>query len=848
MKGLAKDSVLGATLRVALLFVLGDVILDLLLNTSVLSGAEVSRSVVTVTHIGKDLLLGLVVGSILYVLLRREARERTAFEAALRDSEERYRLLFEWSIDGILLTSPDGSILAANPAACRMLGRSEQEICQMGRNGIVDPTDGRLASGLFERAASGSATRELRLVRQDGTMFPAEVSSALFVDREGNARSSMIIRDITRRKQVQEALAASEERLSLLVKGVPAILWTTDTELRYTSIQGAILTAIGVVPDQMLGRRVGEVQPGTDTEVKWVIEMHRRALAGESVSYETSWRDRYYQTLVEPLRRADGAVSGCIAVSMDITARKHTEDALRASEIRFRTVFEGAPIGIALEAPDGRVLEANPALQRMLGYSRSELLNMRDQDYAHPNPGETGVDLVEHHGNGGPGPDVTDRQYHRKDGQVRWGRVTTTPTPDAPGQTQYKIVMSEDITEQVTSYRLMEQRVNERTRELAGLLEISQTIASTLDPTQLLGLILDQLKRMVDYSSASLFTCDDGDTLIMEAYRGAVPSEPAAQLRIVLTDPDARRAVLRQTQPLIIADLMDESPMARWARHAIGEHLLVSVADVHAVMWVPLVVKQEVIGGMGITHTQPGYYSERHGVLAQAIANQAASAIVNARLFKQAQGLAAIQERQRLARELHDSLTQSLYSLTLLAEAAVRQAQTGNQDMVQGYLGRIGQTAQQALKEMRLLVYELRPAALSQDGLAGALQHRLEAVEGHTNINARLVVEGVLPRLPATVEEGLYGIAQEALNNALKHASATNVIVRLLDDGERIRLEVSDNGSGCDPESMDRGGGLGLSTMAERAALLGGALSFHSEPGSGTTVAVTLPASAIDQE
>lgn len=848
MKGPVKDPVLRATLRVTLLFVLGDVILDLLLNASALSGDGVSPWVLTVSHVAKDLLLGAVVGSIVYVLLRREARGRTAFEATLTESEERYRLLFESSIDGILLTAPDGSILAANPAACRMLGRSEAEICRAGRSGLVDPSDGRLSGNLTERAALGGATGELRLVRKDGTTFPAEVSSGLFTDREGNPRSSMIIRDITRRKQAQEALAASEERLSVLVKGVPAILWTTDTDLRYTSIQGANLVAIGIKPEQMLGKRVAEVQPGTEDEVKHVLDMHRRALAGESVNYETSWRERHYQSLIEPLRGADGAVCGCIAVTLDITARKRTEEALRASETRFRTVFEGAPIGIALETADGYILEANPALETMLGFSRAELLSMRDEDYARPSAALPDGELSTQPMDGGAAPDGMTRQYYRKDGQMRWSRVTTALTPDGVAGAYYKIVMSQDITEQLAAYRLLEQRVAERTRELSGLLEISQTIASTLDPTQLLGLILDQLKRMVDYTSASLFTCDDGDTLVMEAYRGAVPSEPAAQFRIVLTDPEARRAVLRQTEPLIISDLQDGSPLSQWARQAIGEHLLVSAADIRAVMWIPLVMKHEIIGGMGITHAEPGYYNERHGVLAQAIANQAASAIANARLFERAQGLAAMQERQRLARDLHDSLTQSLYSLTLLAEAATRQAQAGNQDMVQGYVSRIGQTAQQSLKEMRLLVYELRPAALSQDGLTGALQQRLDAVEGHTNINARLEVEGNLPPMPAAVEEGLYGIAQEALNNAIKHASATRVTVRLFDDGGSIHLEISDNGRGCDPDSPGRGGGLGLNTMAERAAMLGGTLNLQSIPGSGTTVAVTLPASAFIQE
>ena len=149
-----------------------------------------------------------------------------------------------------------------------------------------------------------------------------------------------------------------------------------------------------------------------------------------------------------------------------------------------------------------------------------------------------------------------------------------------------------------------------------------------------------------------------------------------------------------------------------------------------SIMWIPLVVKQKLIGGLGIGHEEPGKYTERDAGLVQAIASQAAVALENARLYEQAHELAVMHERQRLARELHDSVTQSLYSLSLMAEAARRLVAAGNKDRGMGYLVRIGESAQQVLKEMRLLVYELRPLMLERDGLASALKQRLETVEG----------------------------------------------------------------------------------------------------------------------
>jgi signal transduction histidine kinase len=213
--------------------------------------------------------------------------------------------------------------------------------------------------------------------------------------------------------------------------------------------------------------------------------------------------------------------------------------------------------------------------------------------------------------------------------------------------------------------------------------------------------------------------------------------------------------------------------------------------------------------------------------------------VENARLHEQARALAVVRERERLARELHDSVTQSLYSLTLLAEAGQRLIGAGDRERVEEYLGRLGEIAQQALKEMRLLVHQLRPLVLKREGLVGALQERLDAVEKRAGIDARLLVEGT-GVLPAAVEDELYRIAQEALNNALKHAAATLVKVTVRAEAEDVSLLVEDNGRGFDLQSAGSGGGIGLVSIRERAEKLGGSLKVVSAPGNGTTVSVSL--------
>ncbi|MGC9346578.1 MAG: GAF domain-containing sensor histidine kinase [Anaerolineae bacterium] len=276
------------------------------------------------------------------------------------------------------------------------------------------------------------------------------------------------------------------------------------------------------------------------------------------------------------------------------------------------------------------------------------------------------------------------------------------------------------------------------------------------------------------------------------------------------------------------------APVRTWFGH-IGRHY-------RAAMSVPLEVKEEIYGTLGFYYTAPHEFTDEARRLAVGFASQAALAIENAHLRLQAEQVAAraavLQERGRLARDLHDSVTQSLYSLTLLSEAARRLAGSGDLDKVQEAIGRLGEIGQQALKEMRLLVYQLRPSVLRREGLVRALAYRLETVERRAGIEATLVVEGPVDLSPSS-EEQVYHIVQEALNNALKHAAATGVTVRIASQ-ERLTVEVADNGVGFDLERLSEEHGIGLTSMRERVESLGGELTLISSPGQGTRVVISL--------
>jgi signal transduction histidine kinase len=202
----------------------------------------------------------------------------------------------------------------------------------------------------------------------------------------------------------------------------------------------------------------------------------------------------------------------------------------------------------------------------------------------------------------------------------------------------------------------------------------------------------------------------------------------------------------------------------------------------------------------------------------------------------QAEELATAKERNRLARELHDSVAQTLYGLTLQAEAASRKLSIGQTNEVAEYLREIRESSQQTLQETRLLIFELRPPILEKEGLVQALRARLESVESRSGLKMQINLQEV-GQLPAEVEAGLYGISNEVLNNVLKHAHATEIKFSLEKRSDRIVLEISDNGIGFDPASADSQGGLGLKGMRERAEQFGGALQIQSN-AQGTMVMV----------
>jgi signal transduction histidine kinase len=257
---------------------------------------------------------------------------------------------------------------------------------------------------------------------------------------------------------------------------------------------------------------------------------------------------------------------------------------------------------------------------------------------------------------------------------------------------------------------------------------------------------------------------------------------------------------------------------------------------------VPIVAREEVIGAFYLTEkTDAGCFDEADRELIELLAAHAAIAITNARLYERSRELSILSERNRLALELHDAVTQKLFSLNLAAESAATLL-ARDAEAAQRQLERVRALSREALDELRSLILGLRPADLEHDGLEEALRKEVAMVSRVHGIEVKLSARSV-PGPDAPRDAQVLRIANEAVHNAVRHAAASHVTVDLHGGGDALlALEVTDDGHGFDPGEPElRSRHLGLTSMEERAAELGGRLAIISTPGSGTTIRLELP-------
>jgi PAS domain S-box-containing protein len=521
-----------------------------------------------------------------------------------------------------------------------------------------------------------------------------------------------------------------------------------------------------------------------------------------------------------------------VELSLQMAKHQQAEMSARQNEERFRNLADNIQEGLSI-IENGKLVYNNERVCEIFGRCPEGDLRQRIRDFATPEEATRINALLTK-----KSPSELQYWIRRPDGKLRCIRERYSTVRSEESRRLF--IVTSDVTERVQAYQNLEQAVGDRTRELSTVLEISQRIASTLELEPLLNLILDQIASIIPYNGAAVYTLEEDSRLKVAAYQlPNMPSLPPS-LSLSLEHAGRFRPVVTEKRVLVLEDVRGEPPLAR-AYQAAGIPVSPKTFDYsHSWIGIPLLLRGQVTGLLSLTHEQPGYYTETHARLAQAISHQIAIAIENARLYEQAQDLATLEERNRIARELHDSVTQLLYAISLYSTAASRATNKGNVQQVQDNLTEIKDNAMQALQEMRLLILELNPPLLQKHGLVAALKASLESIESRAGLETELRSDGV-GRLPRAIEPDVYRIAMEALNNLVRYARAKKVTVDLQTRTNWVILDICDNGVGFDLEHVRNGGGMGIHNMEQRAHRLGGRLEITSQPGDGTRIRAEIP-------
>jgi PAS domain S-box-containing protein len=749
-----------------------------------------------------------------------------------------------------------------------------------------------------------------------------------------------------------------EPRLRLILEQVPAVIWTTDRELVLTSVLGSGLAPLDLRPEQLVGRSAADIARGS-RDAPTVLETHRRALEGESATFESEWGGRMYDNWIEPLRGADGAIIGCLGLSLDVTERKEIEQelhaahdeleirveerteqlaeaneelhayaeelrlqqewlqvrnrelndsyrALEAEQQRYQDLFDFAPDGYLVTDLYGVVLEANRAACELLGLRQEFLIGKPLLIYGAPEE-RRAFDRHLSRLRSGVVSEIRnwDMQVQPRDHTPVDVSIAVTIVSDAPGQVSSLRWLVRDVSERKRAeaalkkaHDELEERVRERTAELersnqelqaevARRVQVEEALRRSLDEaarSRRLLLALSQAARAVQRAR----TIDEVYQAIEDEVRELgydtmvfILSEDRAHLAAAYVSfgPAAVRAIERllgcalqdyrfPLQPhefyrWVIAEgktvfsAQSEVPLAEALPPPLRSQAgrLTALVGVRESIIAPLRVRGETMGLLIVTGAG---LAEADVPAVNAFADQAAVAIENAQLLaevgRQKRELEKLsvrliraqdEERERIARELHDEMGQSLTAMSINLAAVEKGLPPDPGPSIQDRLAETHWLIDQTLERVRALALHLRPGMLDDLGLVPTLRWYLNGFAQRLGIEVEFEAVNLAERMAPELETALYRVIQEALTNVARHAQASKVRLHVEQNTSQVLACIQDDGKGFDVRKLEgletQEHGVGLLGMRERVASLGGDLRIESEPGRGTRLFVELP-------
>ncbi len=730
----------------------------------------------------------------------RDMSDRDRLERELRESEERYRFLVENAPDIIFAVDVDGNMSYISERVERSLGYQPEELVGRPFGSIIQYGEGEARGRRWaatQADPSTPMTSRYMLIHRDGRLIPFDVSTRGVV-RDGTfAGVHGAARDMSERERLERELRASEERYRFLVENSPDIIFSIDPLGRLSYISESSEAITGRPPEESVGHLFIEFVAPEDLDLAartW-DDLHAEPGVARTIRImlvNASGEASPYEVSMVGIVDAAGRFLGVQGTSRDIRERERLERELRASEERYRFLVENSPDIIFSTDADGRYTYYSETVEGLTGFKPAELVGTHfssiiDLD-TFPEAGEAWQRFVDQ---------PSRMQVHRfslsgRDGRRVAVEVSAIGMTDDHGRFAGIHGSARDIRER----ERLERELRASEERYRYLVKASPDVVWAVDADGRITFMSDRI----------------------EALTGYTPEEIVGKNFAELTHPGSVAAT-DATWDSVRLDPTGVYPLPLQLMRRSGDPVPVEV-------WVTGMQRDGDFAG---AHGSIRDMREREGYERD--------------LRRQAAELASSQERAHLARELHDSVTQALFSMTLVTrttELLVDRDPAAAKEK----LGSLRELQREALAEMRALIFELRPGNIEQDGLLPALRTHTAALQGRIGVPI-VVASDLVERLPIALEEVLYRISQEALHNIVKHAAARQVTLSIeRAPGAGLRLRVADDGKGFDAASVPDGH-LGLAGMRARAEKIGASFIVTSEPGRGTTIEVALPEAAI---
>lgn len=785
----------------------------------------------------------------------KQAEDKLA-QAYLEIERERRRLKTVLSTlpVGVAIGDVDGRFLEFNEELYRIWGGNaplSQEVSEYGEfKAWWADTGERLKSEdwAMARALKGetSVGEVIDIQSFDGQRRTILNSAKPIRDANGQIIGTVAaLMDITHRREMEKALRRSEQHLRNVLSSLFAFVGLLTPDGVLIEANRAALEAANLDPNDVLGKRFEETywwaySPDVQQQLRDSINC---GLAGKPSRYDVLIRlgeDHYtpIDFMIAPMVDDEGHVTHLIPSAIDISQRKQAEaererllTEIEQERDRLRALLESMTDEVWFCDLQGNIYPANTAAYQGVGISIdrvelpsnnwSELLQIYDKPRGWRRSDENSP--MQRSLKGETLKDLEETIRRMDSGELRHRQFSSAPIKTRSGEIIGSVAVARDITER----KQIELREREQRILAEALRDTANTLNSTLKLTEVLDRILQNIEKVVPHDAAEIMMLD-GSTAHIARSRGYIPPGDENLLHTLSFDLQTTLTIQQMYesgQPIIIPDVHQYPgwiiiPQAAWVRSFIGA---------------PIRVQDTILGFLNLTSAQPGFFTPIHAERLQAFAVQAAIAIQNARLYEQAQEWAVIEERQRLARDLHDAVSQTLFSISIMAESLSRQLQR-HPERVAGQLEQITLLTRGALAEMRTLLLELRPTSLVEVELNELIRQLSEAIRSRKRIKI-VLRENTSYDPPPEVKLNLYRIAQEALNNIVKHSQATVVNVHLNSSANRVELTIHDNGRGFDPGDI-LSTSLGLGIMRERAQEVGAQLTIQTISGQGTQVRV----------